>query len=244
MDKPTLLFYLFIAIFSVTAIITLLGITNVIKSIKDKYLNALFSALILEVVAAVILSYKQMDFNCDSDMLVDKFIAKAGAIDIDIDTKDGKVDYLTSIISEYQIIKPEYNTQSNKISELEKSLAACNQELTDADRSYYMKIIKLRLIAKNEMDGTSINLVFNQISKNEVFTILEKVFITLGKIDPSVDVTPDYIVRIYVKFLNYYGLQEKLISTNDEGNYTGVYLTDYVTSMMIRAYLEKFYPIK
>ena len=56
------LFWIFIAIFSLTAIITLLGITGVIKTIKDNYLNALFTALILEVIAAVVLLFQNTDF--------------------------------------------------------------------------------------------------------------------------------------------------------------------------------------
>jgi hypothetical protein len=240
-NQSIVLFYLFIGIFSITAIITLLGITGVLKSIKDKYLNAMFSALILEVVAAVILSYKQMDFNCDGDALIEKLIVKSGMTDMKL--KDDKIEYLTNLITEYREFKPEYDTQRIVIEELNRSLAACNQELTNVDKSYYMKIIRLRLIIKNELDGTSINLVFDQENKGQVFAILEQVFKTLGKVDPNKELTPDYITSLYVSFLKYYGLQDKLISTNENGQYTGVYLTDYITSIMIRAYLEKFYPI-
>lgn len=51
------LFYSFIAIFIATAIITLLGITGKIKVAK-RYLNPLFTGLILEVVAAVVLLFR------------------------------------------------------------------------------------------------------------------------------------------------------------------------------------------
>lgn len=241
-NQTTLLFYLFIGIFSITAIITLLGITGVLKNIKDKYLNALFSALILEVVAAVIFSYKQMDFACDSEMLLDKFIAKTSRVDLQ--SKSDKVDYLEEIITEYHAIKPEYESLSLKMIDLETKLENCNLELTEVDKTYYMKIIKLRKITRNEMDGTSINLIFNQGNKKDVFLILEQIFTTLGKIDPHMEMSDSYLTNTYIKFLKQYGLQEKLISTNEEGAYTGVYLTDYATSIMIRAYLEKFYPVK
>ncbi len=51
------LFIVFLSIFCITAAITLLGITNVIKGIDKKYLNALFAALILEVVASIIFMF-------------------------------------------------------------------------------------------------------------------------------------------------------------------------------------------
>jgi len=62
MEKHTL-FWLFIGIFAVTAIITLLGITGVLKNIKEKYLNTLFTALILEVVGAVFLLFQGFNFT-------------------------------------------------------------------------------------------------------------------------------------------------------------------------------------
>jgi hypothetical protein len=57
------LFIVFISIFTITAIITLLGITNLIKGIREKYLTPLFTALILEVIASVVLLFKNQDFS-------------------------------------------------------------------------------------------------------------------------------------------------------------------------------------
>jgi hypothetical protein len=47
------LFYLFVSIFAITAIITLLGITKVIN-IEHEFLNKLFYGLIIEVVASIV----------------------------------------------------------------------------------------------------------------------------------------------------------------------------------------------
>lgn len=55
------LFFVFIAIFTATAAITLLGVVKKIR-IQSKYLNVLFSALLLEVAAAVVTLFKGTDF--------------------------------------------------------------------------------------------------------------------------------------------------------------------------------------
>jgi hypothetical protein len=51
------LFYTVIAIFAATAFVTLLALVNVVR-IPDKYLNVLFTALLVELVAAVIGLFK------------------------------------------------------------------------------------------------------------------------------------------------------------------------------------------
>lgn len=56
------LFYVFISIFVSTAIITLLGVANILK-IRNGYLKALFSSLILEVIGGVIALYNMELFN-------------------------------------------------------------------------------------------------------------------------------------------------------------------------------------
>ena len=55
------LFYTFLVIFAATALVTLLGVTNVIV-IKDGYLTALVSAFLIELAGAVIAIFKSADF--------------------------------------------------------------------------------------------------------------------------------------------------------------------------------------
>ena len=55
------LFFSFLAIFVITACVTLLGITKRVD-IDRRYLNALFSALLLELVASVLAVYRGADF--------------------------------------------------------------------------------------------------------------------------------------------------------------------------------------
>ena len=58
------LFYVFLFVFASTAILTLLGITNVI-TIQTEYLNKLFYALIVESIAPVIALFKRTNFFDD-----------------------------------------------------------------------------------------------------------------------------------------------------------------------------------
>lgn len=55
------LFYTFLAVFAVTALITVMGIAG-IMDIKEEYLSKLFYALIIESLAPIITLFKNTDF--------------------------------------------------------------------------------------------------------------------------------------------------------------------------------------
>jgi hypothetical protein len=59
------LFVVFVAIFVATAVITLLGIIERVR-VQPRYLNALFTALILEVVGAVVVLFRQQLVHGDT----------------------------------------------------------------------------------------------------------------------------------------------------------------------------------
>lgn len=61
MDKESALFYVVLLLFAATGIVTILGLVQRV-TIEKKYLNALFSALILELIAAVIYLFSSTDF--------------------------------------------------------------------------------------------------------------------------------------------------------------------------------------
>jgi len=69
-QMKTALFVLFLSILAATAIITLLGVLEVIK-IKESFLTALFTSLLIELVAAVIALFKKTSFFGDEKMLED-----------------------------------------------------------------------------------------------------------------------------------------------------------------------------
>lgn len=58
-------FYTFLAIFAVTAALTVLGVAGALK-IQETYLNALFGSLILELITAMIALFRATKFFDDS----------------------------------------------------------------------------------------------------------------------------------------------------------------------------------
>jgi hypothetical protein len=60
------LFYTFLIVFGLTAVITILGILNVV-TIGEFYLKGLFSALLIELVGAVVGIYRKTDFFNQTD---------------------------------------------------------------------------------------------------------------------------------------------------------------------------------
>ncbi len=61
MEKESALFYVVLFLFAVTGIVTILGMIKKVD-IEQKYLNGLFSALILELITAVLYIFSNTDF--------------------------------------------------------------------------------------------------------------------------------------------------------------------------------------
>jgi hypothetical protein len=64
------LFYTILAIFIVTSVVTLLGVTGVIH-IADGYLTALLSAFLIQSAAAVLAVFKRADFFSENEDVFD-----------------------------------------------------------------------------------------------------------------------------------------------------------------------------
>ncbi|MEP1778347.1 hypothetical protein, partial [Reichenbachiella sp.] len=152
-EKLNIIFYVFIVIFSITAIITFLGITNVIKSMNAKYLNGMFAALILEVVAAVILSYKQIDFTCQTEEVVMRLTKKTTGIP-ENSTMEERISLLETRLSENENSDGKVGDLNRKVASLEEALSNCqqtegtaNDEISTLDKVFYSNVIKLRIVA-------------------------------------------------------------------------------------------------
>lgn len=155
------LFIVFLLIFIATAIITLLGITNVIKNIKDKFLTALFTALILEVVASIIFMFnsqikndrtfpdqfygktsikKSDNYKKDSDSFLE-LILKGERYDSDLKNQKSKIDSLSTALEKY--------TKENSFLLLSKKLKLteeidCNSTILGCNESRaYLKYEKI-----------------------------------------------------------------------------------------------------
>lgn len=244
------LFWIFITIFSLTAIITLLGITGVIKTIKEHYLNALFTALILEVIAAVVLLFQSANFlspNTEEGPCLEEVINRAGltakvsdAADPSdflveqlkrlplLDQSNGSVQQLTTQLKEQDSIMA---VQKAEIKELETELQQLGQQ-------FYTKITRLRNFISQY--GGFINLAWRAEEKVEVYRLLIEIFGDMGLIQNE--------AKLYLdedrSQINYQAVQKiykdykaDLKQPVDGG--TKIYVGEYDTILFIRAYLNQ-----
>lgn len=230
--------WIFIGIFSLTAIITLLGITNVLKGIKEKYLNKLFYTLIIEVVIAVVAVFKGVDFNQEGISMA-TILHKAKLADT-FESEDDRADYIIEqlkqsskipeLVGKLTAAEVEQQAQLSKNNNLKLQLDSCGKSLNKIEKSFYSKIIKLREQISNY--SGFINLKYRPQEKTEVFAILKDIFEILGVLkDGEEDIAS--IQALYKQFELDYGLYK-------EGE---LIVTEYETSILIRAYLKKVYPV-
>ncbi len=240
MENINIVFIVFIVIFSITAIITLLGITNIIKTIKERYLNVLFTALIIEVVASVIISYKQIDLNCQTDTIIERLTENLNEIDPNL-SNDKKVAKLVSILNNSQDSKSKIEVLQNKLTACEDSKEKYGNELDKLDKVFYSNVIKLRLYAE-KLRGRTINLVWNKEEKKEVYQLLSEIFIELGYVNPNKELTNDFIIQKYIRFIKENALTY-LLKENDSGTFNQILIDEYVTTIFLRKYLNQKYPL-
>ncbi len=235
MEKQTL-FWLFIGIFAITAIITLLGITGVIKTIKEKYLNTLFTALILEVVGAVFLLFQGFDFTENSADL-SAIISKAGLSPPEkVELQEDFIVEKLAEIPKLKKITAENEQLKKTITEKEQEIAKIKGDAGRFDQNFYSNIIKLD-DAIAAYPGKSINIGFQSEKKEAVYQLLVKIFGDLGKIrdgDPIFDVNQQVnkplIRKVYIDFRASYGR----IVLNDGK----VFLDEYDVSQLVKYFLE------
>ena len=137
--------WIFITIFSITAIITLLGITNIIKGIREKYLDKLFYTLIIEVVIAVIAVFQGIDFNKESIQL--KAVIKSAEIKKEFNNEVEEASFIVERLKE-SLRVPDLEVKLKKVQKqnisLEEELDSCSLSLSQIEKSFYSKISKLR----------------------------------------------------------------------------------------------------
>lgn len=228
-----ILFWIFIGIFAISAAITLLGITNVLK-IRDKYLNALFTALILEVVAVVLLLFRNTDyFNPGANL--DHLIAEASL------TLPAQADPAYFIVENLRE-SAKLNQITRQLDSLESALSDCSNKLevttrdvNELNEAFYTKVIRLRgQIPKYQ---GSINLSFRPETKAELFSLLVNILGDMGEIpagrhllmpDGSVDFVA--VQEIYSTFKSRYTDQHLELITYDDA------------PQMIRKFIDYHHP--
>lgn len=221
-----ILIWIFFAIFSLTAIITLLGITNVIKSIKEKYLNALFTALIIEVIGAVIGVFKGVDFSKEYE-LPDKIYSEThltSTNDIHDDThaiivainNSNKVDSLQRIIDKVQI-----------------ELNNCKGSLSALDKDFYSYIIKLRN-AMTKYPERSINIYYQPEKKKAEYELLKNIFLILDAFEQPNEINQEDILNEWIEFKARHGRIEN----------NKYHILEYDITLLVREFLNKFYSVE
>ena len=239
MELKTII-WVFIIIFSLTAVITLLGITNVIKGIKENYLNKLFYTLIIEVVIAVVAVFKGVDFS-NEGQTAPAILEQAG-IEEEFKSDQEQVNFIVErlkLVEEFERIEIEIKVLKENNTVLVDSIGFLNSDieknsskLNRMERSFYSRIEKLRTQI-NYYSG-SINLDFEPEKKPEVFENLSHIFETLGYLKTGEKNNVKAIQRHYLTF--------ELNNGNQDEN--TLIITEYETAALIREYLNKIYPVK
>jgi len=234
--RETLLFWIFVAIFSVTAVITLLGITGAIKTIKEKYLNALFTALILEVVAAVVLLFREVDLNEDSTFCYEEILAQAG-----IESEDQNAKQVILAALQTNKNAPQLAALQEELENTRDSLSEVQQILDDRDEDFYGKIRRLRELIEDNRDDW-INIAYRESEKEEVYRILIFIFESLGEVSDETPIYSDPEKRVINKrtvqtlYANY--KKKRQIWRPDE-NENQIYIFKSDTVVMLKDYLDK-----
>lgn len=220
-----ILFWIFIVIFSLTAIITLLGITGVIKTIKTKYLNALFTALIIEVIGAVIGIFKGIDINNMAN-IPEKIFTETTL------TSTGDLSDDTHLIIEAIKQSEQLASIEQENEKLLKQLAACQGSLSMLDKDFYSYIIKLRN-AMSKYPERSININYQSENKQSEYQLLKNIFIILDEFDNPNQITQNDIFKEWKDFKYRHGRAEQ--NSN--------YILEYDVTLLVREFLNKFYPL-
>lgn len=244
------LFWIFLAIFSLTAIITLLGITGVIKTIKENYLNALFTALILEVVAAMVLLFQNTDFLAgpvDEGPCLEEVINRAGLTAKVSDAVDPS-DFLVEQLKQLSVLDAVKGDQDQLVSQLQErdsllkaanaEIEALEAELKELGQQFYTKITRLRNYISQY--GGFINLAWRAEDKAPVYRLLIEIFGDMGLIQDEstlyqggdrTQINYSAVQDIYKSYKA--SLQQKMDSN------TKIYVGEYDTILFIRTYLNQ-----
>ncbi|MBR9920620.1 MAG: hypothetical protein GYB31_07250 [Bacteroidetes bacterium] len=232
--ETKVIIWTFIVIFGISAILTLLGITGVIKTIQEKYLNALFTALILEVIAAVLFVFKSYDFNATAGLTFAGIVEEARIDNPPADEEECKTYVINNLRASAELLamQQERDLLQEKSDSLVNALQNCEGDLTELDNSFYTKVTRLR-----NLIGTysgSINLGFEAEKKEVTYAILKEILGILGYLQGSGDITFQQIRNQYRRFEEKHGRYEENESI----------ISEFETTLMIREYLNKYYPIK
>lgn len=253
MDKESALFYVVLVLFAVTGIVTILGLVQKVV-IEKKYLNALFSALILELIAAVLYLFSNTEFfdrepNIEELVLqrtelppAQRDISAGELIEIVATHDDNRAklqlmeqelmslrDQIADQVPPYADVTLALDARIREISELQKDLARLNTE-----QQGFMKVRENFLVRMAELNtrmsdvGTTINLIYRPAQKREIAGMLQSAFKQIGFM-PADETPDDDPVRAHEMLVRY--------QRSKNFGQTG-YLTAQVVALIILDYLS------
>ncbi len=188
------LFYTILGIFLATAAVTLLGITKKID-IHREYLKPLFSALILELVAAIILLFGKTDFFGPSvkdfrESLPERFQS--------VEIEEAFVQ-IRSELKQYPELSKQVIQLETQKETINLDLTARKAELFALEKNFLVKMARLNDEIGNY--GTSINFLYNPGDEKRALAMeVQEALSELGYYNGEIDGDPN---RTHAALVNY-----------------------------------------
>lgn len=191
-DKESILFYVVVSIFAVTAIVTILGIIQKV-SIEKHYLNKLFTALILELVATVIYMTANMDISSQEN--IDTTDRSNPVLNITQIKSSAVDDFILTLPSDIQgsVIEVRSNLQEKylELAEVNNQLKLAKDQITLLKQQsvskdgFLNKVSELEAI-RVKLENT-INLEHKEDEKYDVYILIQKILHRIGHYDGAID---------------------------------------------------------
>jgi len=116
----------------------------------------------------------------------------------------------------------------NQVAQLQAELQQCQSKLAEVDQGFYISITKLRKQIDKDPDGW-LNITFNSNDKEEVFRLLECIFISLGEVK-SPDQSKETLINKWREIKNRWNQQDR------------EYIFRSDIPELVRIYLDRYYP--
>ncbi len=205
MDKESALFYVVLLLFAATGIVTIMGMVQKV-TIEKKYLNALFSALILELIAAVLYLFSNTQFfgqtpSEDQVVLqrselpqahrdispndVLQMVANHDANQEKLRLSEQDLISLRSVIAAqvppYDDVTLALDARIREIRELQGNLVRLETEQAAFEKIRENFLVRMAELNTRISDiGASINLIYRPENKREIAGMLQSAFKQIG----------------------------------------------------------------
>ena len=182
-DKESILFYVVVSIFAVTAVVTILGLIQKV-SIEKQYLNKLFTALILELVATVIYMAANMDISSQANIQdhdpseqsisqIEDSAVKQFILTLPLDIQGSVTDVREKLSKKYD----GFSASQVQLKLAEEKIISLEKQSADKD-GFLNKVSELENI-RLKLDNT-INLEHNMSRKHNVYLLIQKLLQRIG----------------------------------------------------------------